>query len=120
MLHAYTANFQKIERNIAFWNRAGLDWQQANQNLDLLLAEWSSAGDDLWRVTLPIADSSNKAIAGAVADTHVMQLDNTAPQATLVIDNNGDCSRYKSAARQRHRKPKRVLNLKIDFRPVPR
>jgi hypothetical protein len=65
-----------------------------DQNIDSLLAEWSSTGDDLWRVTLQIADSSDNPVAGALPDTHVMQLDNTAPQATLVIDNNGDCSRY--------------------------
>ena len=41
-------------------------YQTPDQNIESLLAEWSSAGDDLWRVTLQIADSFDNPVPGAV------------------------------------------------------
>ena len=64
------------------------------QNIDAVLGEWNSAGDDLWQVTLEIADSADNLIAGALPDTHLIQLDNTYPQAQINLDSGGDCGRF--------------------------
>jgi hypothetical protein len=63
-------------------------------NINALLGEWGSSGDDLWTVTLEIADLSDNPVFGAVPDTHLIQLDNTPPQAVIHLDNNLDCSRF--------------------------
>lgn len=63
-------------------------------NIDSLLGEWSSGGDDLWLVKLEIADLADNPILAAIPDTHVIQLDNTAPQAVIHLDNNLDCSQF--------------------------
>jgi len=67
-------------------------------NIDALLGEWDTGGDDLWSVTLEIADMSDNPIFGALPDTHLIQLDNTAPQAVIHLDNNLDCSRFNVGA----------------------
>ena len=63
-------------------------------NIDSLLGEWDTSGDDLWQITLQIADMSDNPISGSLPDTHLIQLDNTAPQAVVHLDNNLDCSRF--------------------------
>jgi hypothetical protein len=63
-------------------------------NVDSLLGEWGSSGDDLWLVKLEIADSADNPVLGAIPDTHVIQLDNTPPQAVINLDNNLDCSQF--------------------------
>lgn len=67
-------------------------------NIDSLLGEWTSNGDDLWLVTLTIADMSDNPVAGAIPYTHVIQLDNTPPQAVINLDNNLDCSQFNVGA----------------------
>ena len=70
------------------------EYQQYPNNIENLLGEWDTAGDDLWRVTLEIADMFDNPILGAIPDTHVMQLDNTAPVADIHIDSGGDCGKF--------------------------
>ena len=67
-------------------------------NIDSLLGEWTSGGDDLWLVTLTIADMSDNPVPGAIPYTHVIQLDNTPPQAVINLDNNLDCSQFNVGA----------------------
>ena len=67
-------------------------------NIDSLLGEWDTSGDDLWQITLTIADSSDNPVPGAIPDTHLIQLDNTAPEAAIHLDNNLDCSRFNVGA----------------------
>ncbi len=74
-------------------------YQDPTQNIDSLLGEWDTSGDDLWRITLQIADLADNPIFGALPDTHVIQLDNTAPQAVVHLDNNLDCSRFVKGAK---------------------
>ena len=69
-------------------------YQDPTQNIDSLLGEWDTGGDDLWQITLQIADMADNPIFGSLQDTHVIQLDNTAPQANVHLDNNLDCSRF--------------------------
>ncbi len=69
-------------------------YQDPTQNIDSLLGEWDTGGDDLWQITLQIADLADNPIPGSVPDTHLIQLDNTAPQAVVHLDNNLDCSRF--------------------------
>lgn len=64
------------------------------QNIDSLLGEWDTGGDDLWQITLEIADMADNPISGSLPDTHLIQLDNTPPQAVAHLDNNLDCSRF--------------------------
>ena len=67
-------------------------------NIDSLLGEWDTSGDDLWEVTLEIADMADNPLLGSIPDTHLIQLDNTAPQATVDLDNNLDCSQFNVGA----------------------
>ena len=69
-------------------------YQDPTQNIDSLLGEWDTGGDDLWQISLQIADLADNPIFGSLPDTHVIQLDNTAPQAVVHLDNNLDCSRF--------------------------
>ncbi len=64
------------------------------QNIDSLLGEWDTSGDDLWQITLQIGDMADNPVLGSLPDTHLIQLDNTAPQAAVHLDNNLDCSRF--------------------------
>jgi hypothetical protein len=70
------------------------DYQQHDQNIENLLGLWDTSGDDQWFVKLEIADMADNPILGAVPDIHVMQLDNTAPEAAVHIDSGGDCGKY--------------------------
>jgi len=69
-------------------------YMDPTQNIDALLGEWDTSGDDLWQITLQIADLFDNTVPGSLADTHLIQLDNTAPQAAVHLDNNLDCSRF--------------------------
>jgi hypothetical protein len=73
-------------------------YQDPTQNIDSLLGEWDTSGDDLWQITLQIADMADNPIFGSLPDTHLIQLDNTAPQAVVHLDNNLDCSRFSVGA----------------------
>lgn len=69
-------------------------YMDPDQNIDSLLGEWDTTGDDKWRITLLIADSSDHPVPGSLPDIHVMQLDNTPPQAAVHLDSSGDCGRF--------------------------
>ena len=73
-------------------------YRDPTENIDSLLGEWDTGGDDLWRITLEIADMADNPIFGSLPDTHLIQLDNTAPQAVVHLDNNLDCSRFNVGA----------------------
>jgi len=62
------------------------------QNVNALLAEWDSSGDALWYVRLSVYDGG-----GALqrTDTHLIQLDNTFPEAFITITTGpGDCGKF--------------------------
>jgi hypothetical protein len=67
-------------------------------NQDQLLGEWDTTGNDLWLVTLQIAQPSDAPVSGASSDTHVIQLNNSVPQAQINLDNNLDCSQFNVGA----------------------
>lgn len=64
-----------------------------NQNVINLLALWDSAGDALWEVRLQVFDGSGN--PSGPPDIHRIQLDNTAPEASIEITTGtGDCGRF--------------------------
>ncbi len=71
-------------------------YQQYVNNIDNLLGNWDSSGDDLWEAKIEVfADSMGTTVAGAVPDFHVIQLDNTAPVAFVDITTpGGDCGKF--------------------------
>jgi hypothetical protein len=71
-------------------------YQQYVNNIENLLGNWSSSGDDLWEVKIEIlADSLGTPVPGAIADMHLIQLDNTAPVAQVDITTaGGDCGKF--------------------------
>jgi hypothetical protein len=70
------------------------DYQQYINNIENLLGEWDTGGDDQWFIKLEIADAFDNPVLGAIPDIHTMQLDNTAPVAAVHIDSGGDCGKY--------------------------
>jgi hypothetical protein len=70
------------------------EYQQYPNNTENLLGNWSSSGDDLWQVKIDIADLFDNPVPGAIPDTHVIQLDNTAPAASVNITTGGDCGKF--------------------------
>jgi hypothetical protein len=70
------------------------EYQQYVNNIENLLGNWGSAGDDLWQVRIEIADQFDNPVLGAIPDTHRIQLDNTAPSAAVHIDSAGDCGKF--------------------------
>ena len=58
------------------------DYLPFSQNVNSLLAQWDTAGDALWQVRLSVYDGSG-VLQGT--DTHWIQLDNTGPDASIVI-----------------------------------
>jgi hypothetical protein len=69
-------------------------YQQYPNNIENLLGNWDSGGDDLWEVKIDIADLSDNPVPGAIPDIHRVQLDNTAPEASVHIDSAGDCGKF--------------------------
>lgn len=69
-------------------------YQQYSDNIENLLGNWFSSGDDQWEVKLEIADLADNPVLGAIPDFHVIQLDNTPPVADIHIDSGGDCGKY--------------------------
>jgi hypothetical protein len=62
------------------------------QNVNGLLAEWDSSGDALWYVRLSVYDGGGT-LQGT--DTHLIQLDNTPPDASITITTGpGDCGKF--------------------------
>lgn len=71
------------------------EFQQYVNNIENLLGNWGSFGDDLWQVKIEIADLFDNPVLGAVPDTHLIQLDNTAPLASVDITTaGGDCGKF--------------------------
>jgi len=63
------------------------------QNIANMLALWDTSGDDLWQVRIQIFDLFDNLQPGV--DTHRLQLDNTAPTASLVIETGvGNCGKF--------------------------
>jgi hypothetical protein len=62
------------------------------QNIDDILAYWDSSGDDQWWVWLELANSSDAVLSQTAF--YLIQLDNTAPVATIHIDSGGDCKQF--------------------------
>ncbi|CBJ35633.1 hypothetical protein [Ralstonia solanacearum] len=61
-------------------------------NVNGLLAEWDTTGDALWHVRLSIFDGAGTPQG---TDTHLIQLDNTAPDVSIVITTGtGDCGKF--------------------------
>ena len=63
------------------------------QNIANLLALWDTSGDDVWEVRLRIFDLGDNPVPGA--DIHRIQLDNTGPTASIVIESGaGNCGKF--------------------------
>lgn len=61
-------------------------------NIGNLLALWDTTGDDLWIVRLQIFDLADNFVD---SDSHLIQLDNTGPQATIEITTGvGNCGKF--------------------------
>ncbi len=61
-------------------------------NVNALLAEWDSSGDALWYVRLSIFDGGGTPQG---TDTHLLQLDNTWPDASIIITTGpGNCGKF--------------------------
>ena len=62
------------------------------ENVNGVLAEWDSTGDAKWTVRLSTYDAANNLVG---IDTHVVQLDNTAPEVAIAITSGtGDCGKF--------------------------
>jgi hypothetical protein len=62
------------------------------QNINGVLAEWDSTGDDQWEVKLSTFDSGGVFVG---QDRHLIQLDNTGPEASIEITSGtGDCGKF--------------------------
>jgi hypothetical protein len=73
------------------------DYLDTNENVNSLLAHWISADDALWYVRLSVYDGpANDLTASLVStDTHRIQLDNTAPDASIEITSGaGNCGKF--------------------------
>jgi hypothetical protein len=68
-------------------------YKDFNQNVNGLLAQWFSAGDALWYVRLTVFDGNG--IQQGAPDVHRIQLDNTGPEASIVITSGaGSCGKF--------------------------
>jgi hypothetical protein len=68
------------------------DYLPFTQNVNGVLAEWDSAGDAVWWVRLSVYDGGG-VFQGS--DTHLIQLDNTAPEASIEITSGaGNCGKF--------------------------
>jgi hypothetical protein len=63
------------------------------QNVNSLLAQWDSSGDALWYVRLTVFDGGG--VQQGSPDKHRIQLDNTGPEASIVITTGpGSCGKF--------------------------
>jgi hypothetical protein len=68
------------------------DYLPPNQNINSLLAQWDSTGDDKWSVKLSVYDGGGILVS---TDTHLIQLDNTWPEASIEITTGaGNCGKF--------------------------
>jgi len=69
------------------------DYLPFNQNVNGVLAQWDSSGDDLWIVKLYTYGPGGIPLGSP--DTHLIQLDNTWPDASVEITSGtGDCGKF--------------------------
>ncbi len=62
------------------------------QNVNGLMAQWDTSGDDLWIVRLLVYNAGGILVG---VDSHRIQLDNTAPVASIEITSGtGDCGKF--------------------------
>lgn len=67
-----------------------------DDNVNDLLGQWDSHGDDAWQVSLLVFDASNQLVS---TDSHKIQLDNTAPTAELAITSGtGNCGKFSAGS----------------------
>jgi hypothetical protein len=65
-----------------------------SQNINGVLAQWDSTGDARWQVKLSTYDGAGTLVG---IDTHLIQLDNTAPEASItIVTGAGDCGKFGS------------------------
>ncbi len=62
------------------------------QNMDNILASWSTSGDALWEVSLEMSDGGFNVISQT--PWYLIQLDNTPPAVDIHIDSGGDCKSF--------------------------
>lgn len=68
------------------------DYLPFTQNVNSVLAQWNTAGDAKWYVRLSVYDGGG-ILQGT--DTHLVQLDNTAPEVSITITTGtGDCGKF--------------------------
>jgi hypothetical protein len=68
------------------------DYLGFTQNVNGLLAQWDSSGDVVWWVRLSVYDGGG-VLQGT--DTHLIQLDNTAPDSQIEITSGaGNCGKF--------------------------
>ncbi len=68
------------------------DYLPFTQNVNSLLAHWDSSGDAMWWVRLSVYDGGGM-LQGT--DTHLITLDNTAPEAGIEITSGaGNCGKF--------------------------
>ncbi len=66
-----------------------VDW---TQNINSVLAQWDTTGDALWQVKLTVYDGAGNPLG---SDTHLIQLDNTWPEASIEITTGaGNCGKF--------------------------
>ena len=71
-----------------------VDYLDPSQNVYNMLGWWEtgSLGDDVWELWLEIVDSSFNPIGST--GVHLIQLDNTRPEADVAIASGGDCKDF--------------------------
>jgi hypothetical protein len=61
-------------------------------NVNSVLAQWDTTGDAVWEVKLSTFDGGGNLVG---TDTHLIQLDNTGPEASITITfGAGDCGKF--------------------------
>ena len=68
------------------------DYLPTSQNMICLLAQWDTTGDAKWEVKLSVYDAGGILLS---TDTHLIQLDNTWPEASINITTGpGNCGKF--------------------------
>ncbi len=68
------------------------DYLPFDQNVNSVLAQWDTTGDAMWVVKLSTFDGGGSLVG---TDTHLIQLDNTWPEASITITSGtGDCGKF--------------------------
>jgi hypothetical protein len=68
------------------------DYRPFNENINSLLAQWDTTGDAQWQVRLSTYDALGNLVG---IDMHMIQLDNTGPEAAIEITTGlGNCGKF--------------------------